>query len=455
MTVPFVAFLVITVAIVIECGVVLLSGSGKMLDLPVAGAAGLVVFGFVGYAMAPRDSSITASQEWLYLVTSICVGALYVATLRSYSISPRRYPRGKQPPPDRPLDLRGRKRLVTLVVAGLAIKAAFQNPFFRFDAEQSNYVSLLANIMSVPVALIAGYELIRLSRRSGHYWWKATLAVAVLMLGLISASRTPMTYTILGLGYMFLRGRHEKRRSPSTAGTMLSRVGLLYVVPLVFVSLVIIASFVKLTTGAIVGGDDPSMDIGNAMRFAQNKGYTDVFQNTCFIEETWGSSVTYEPGATLAALAAGPIPRSIWPTKPKGLSWDLTVTMFGETIARRLSLAPGLVGELWMNGGWLALLLGAPLIAYLQLGLARISVFVQRRTQIPIDAAFAAVWVMTLMQFRGDIYTITVRGGEYVAGVLLLGGFIYRRPRKWRLARRKSGSRTAATISRRPLVLSS
>jgi uncharacterized membrane protein YccC len=112
-----------------------------------------------------------------------------------------------------------------------------------------------------------------------------------------------------------------------------------------------------------------------------------------------------------------------------GLSYPLTLARLGdEGVESGTSLSPGLVGELWMNGGWPGVVLGAILLALFLRGLLSILLSLQRRGW-PVAGAVAVLWIMTMLQARGDFYTITVRGVEYLVGTVLASRLVFGKAR--------------------------
>ena len=73
----------------------------------------------------------------------------------------------------------------------------------------------------------------------------------------------------------------------------------------------------------------------------------------------------FQHGSTLISIAWAPVPRSIWAEKPPvRASTEFSAPIY-EHSWQSASVAgdpPGIVGELWINGGWLAVLVGMPLL---------------------------------------------------------------------------------------------
>lgn len=67
----------------------------------------------------------------------------------------------------------------------------------------------------------------------------------------------------------------------------------------------------------------------------------------------------YQYGSTLLAAIASPVPRALWSGKPEvRMGRDLGPPVFGFDERRTSGDPPGLPGELWVNGGLIAVLIG-------------------------------------------------------------------------------------------------
>lgn len=74
----------------------------------------------------------------------------------------------------------------------------------------------------------------------------------------------------------------------------------------------------------------------------------------------------YQYGETVVSLAWAPIPKSVWPEKPPvRLGPVISPAVFGFDVDRRTGDPPGLIGELWLNGGLIAVVIGMGLFGAL------------------------------------------------------------------------------------------
>jgi hypothetical protein len=67
----------------------------------------------------------------------------------------------------------------------------------------------------------------------------------------------------------------------------------------------------------------------------------------------------YQNGKTMVSFLWAPIPRAVWPNKPPfRLGPEISPAVFGFNVRRITGDPPGLVGELWLNGGLIAVVVG-------------------------------------------------------------------------------------------------
>ena len=67
----------------------------------------------------------------------------------------------------------------------------------------------------------------------------------------------------------------------------------------------------------------------------------------------------YQYGKTVVSILWAPVPKSVWPEKPPvRLGPVISPAVFGFDVDRRTGDPPGLVGELWLNGGVIGVIIG-------------------------------------------------------------------------------------------------
>lgn len=395
----------------------------RILSLEVAYVSGFLAFQLPGYLRETYGRSATAADDRFILSTLLTVAAGIGGFWLWNSLAGRGGSTRLLGPDSVVASEKADQilRLSAVVVLALVAKNLFLNPFEQFDVGRSKYLHLLANLMIVPAALVASEYLLRRRKKSpiGLALW------LVAMLGaLVSGSRTPGVYALFGFMLLYLGSRSLVKRRPEHEAFL--RILAVGVLPVLIGILLVFAGLIKVTLGTLGVTGTTRLEKEALTQQVGTFSYSDVFENTCLLQEVYPDQLAYEPGSSLWALVVGPVPRSLWPEKPRGLAYRLAVERRGPEAAEAgLSLAPGLVGELWVNGGWLGIAMGGVFLAFMSGGLLQFARRVCNAWRCPSGGAESVIWTMTLLQARGDFYTITVRGGEYLAGMLLASIIVF------------------------------
>ena len=103
--------------------------------------------------------------------------------------------------------------------------------------------------------------------------------------------------------------------------------------------------------------------IGSAERFFQGRYFTDVIK-TAHIIRNVPSKMGYLNGQSLIGWLFTPIPTSLWPDKPLFIQVPpiLANVIFGELYN---NVPPGIIAELYLNFGWLGIIVGMFAVGYL------------------------------------------------------------------------------------------
>jgi hypothetical protein len=391
--------------------------SGRILSLDVPFLVGFFVFEFVGYVRNRGVVDCGSNEDryvWTTMVAGTC-GALTLLAVPKAAIASAwsGFPSGAG---DGVEQARRIARCATLIVVAVGTKLLLGNPFIPVEGMFANYLGVIPMLLVVPAAICTC--LVYLTSSPGQERIPLVLTLVVVAIAAVDVSRTPMTYVLFSILLLWVSRR-------GTALTPRGRLTAVAAMPAVFLGFVVLAALLKVATGIVSESFDPDTARESTLAHIESASYTDVYENTCFIEDTFGRSMGYLPFVGVASVVLGPVPRSLWPAKPTGLSLPLTLARIGEQgVETGTSFSPGLVGELWMNGGWPAIWLGAILLGLFLWGLLSILVRLHRRGW-PIVGAVAVLWVSTMLQARGDFYTITVRAAEYLFGTVLASRFIF------------------------------
>ena len=123
-------------------------------------------------------------------------------------------------------------------------------------------------------------------------------------------------------------------------------------------------------------------------------------------------SIPYQNGKTITTWALAPVPRSIWPDKP--------IVNFGPVIGSviygnpRSGVPPGWVGDLYLNQGLPAVLLGSILIGWLLGQLDR-----WRVRQLVYTPAFAVLYIPLTLTFTKNIMSKGIGAAVFNGGIQL------------------------------------
>jgi hypothetical protein len=99
-------------------------------------------------------------------------------------------------------------------------------------------------------------------------------------------------------------------------------------------------------------------------KIVSDQGLVDTFQAASAVAYTYPEKHSYLYGESFWALVANPIPRRFWPDKPVGFGMTIAQEIFGTEMPPT-NFGPSIQGELYANGGLLAVILGVGLVGYL------------------------------------------------------------------------------------------
>jgi oligosaccharide repeat unit polymerase len=89
-----------------------------------------------------------------------------------------------------------------------------------------------------------------------------------------------------------------------------------------------------------------------------SRSWMDIGPNSVVVQRV-PDAYPYQYGKTLVSILWAPVPKTVWPEKPPvRLGPVIGPAVFGFDVNRRTGDPPGLVGELWLNGGLIAVVIG-------------------------------------------------------------------------------------------------
>lgn len=272
---------------------------------------------------------------------------------------------------------------------------------------------------------------------------KRTIPVALLLLFCIACAlgltvpnggRTFMLQLIMPLIFLFYLRRG---RRPSTIGVILT---ILFTIAAanIFVATRNVGHREPLGEAIVHAFTQPGDEIKKFLTAADPSEFTVLAIESHQIAE---GNLKMHPGATIASITFGPIPRKLIGDKPKsGLEW-VTFTLFPATRAARASYGPSFLGDLYADWGFITVIFYCVLI-----GIATrvIWEYFRRNQANPgIQLVFAAMTPMFVILVRNSLPDILARS-IFMTFPVILCVIVCSRPPKGRFGR------LASAVTRRP-----
>jgi len=156
-----------------------------------------------------------------------------------------------------------------------------------------------------------------------------------------------------------------------------------------------------------------------------------VSEDTAFCMRTFGRSQDFLPAHSLYTIVVNPIPREMWPAKPIAFGRVLGQIRQGQygsprATAEGWSIAAGLAGEGYANGGYFGIIFLSLLVGYLCGKAAKCASIGFFMPSYPIIMISLGLYRFSSMFVRGDVHsawTSTV----YPLGVLVIGVWAFGR----------------------------
>jgi len=276
---------------------------------------------------------------------------------------------------------------------------------FGLSSLGANYAALLAYLVTVLASL--GSVLWKGLRPRGVF--AKALTIAIVGFGLITFSRMYLFY-ILGVPLVCWFRMDKNRRLHRWNG----RLGLLVVGMVVLGLAVGIAGVVKGLSGELwwhfYEGRELNQEsvLEETGHYLETAGVAGSYEVCLFILDSYPSRFDYQIGLSAVVAITNLLPRSSFPWKPRAPSILMTDAMLGYKAheATGMSLATSVIGELWMNGGWLAVGVGS-----FAFGLAcrKLLAWASRMRDVNVrDALSAFALLIAAFLPRGDINTAFV-----------------------------------------------
>ncbi len=335
--------------------------------------------------------------QWLHV---LCVWGGYVM-VKGSAVSVRSALRGWAPQ---------RTWLVGLMLVTIFLRLTVFDPRRPLFLSESNYLNQLALLPVACAGVTAAVVVILLSRSPMQWLPRVSIYVCLSLLTIALCfyySRTPLMYGSFVAGMcIFSDAVTYARRRGQEAGL---RLLVLLVLPVLTYGVLTLGSAAKGYSAAMGEVFDVEKLETVMSDHRRNLAFIDAYENAIFAIDTFPSQQDYLWGRSYVAVVLGPVPRSVWPKKPKGFAEHLTVAKRGQDIREAgLSLATSLLGDLWAGGGWVNLILGSVALGGTMGWVTRW--YAANRQSAAVKVIFWQFLFMCLLCQRGDIYIIFSRG---------------------------------------------
>lgn len=223
---------------------------------------------------------------------------------------------------------------------------------------------------------------------------------------ILGTSRTPITYILISLLFLYVWNKYKSLPNLITHYKINTGKVLLIAVIMLFVAGIYKASNIFYEEKSKIS----DLDINYAVEHGYRFEFVDAFQNIFLIKNLFIDKGDFFYGETIFAAFINPIPRFIWPDKPKSLGYLLPERLQGKEPT--LSLSTSFIGEFLVNFSY-----PGPIIGYFLLGIISMYYYKKYR-QNSKDEYFVLIYsvflVLMLLESRGDFLTINVRGLSYI-----------------------------------------
>lgn len=275
-----------------------------------------------------------------------------------------------------------------------------------------NYASLLAFLLPVLASLVRVLWKGLRPRGAGA----KALVIATVGFGLLTFSRMQLFY-ILGVPLLswFRMDKNRRLHHPKRRLEMLA-VGMVILGLSVGIGAVV-KGLAQQLWWVFYEGKEVTQEsvLEETNSYLGTAGATGSYEVLLFILDSYPSRFNYDIGLSAAVAVTNPLPRSIFPWKPTAPSILVTDALLGDNTHDRtgMSLSTSVIGELWMNGGWLAVGVGS-----FAFGLAcrKLVAWASRIRDVNVrDALSAFALLIAAFLPRGDINTAFVISCVYWA----------------------------------------
>ena len=257
-----------------------------------------------------------------------------------------------------------------------------------------------------PIAgLFAGY-LLFIKKEKKSFMLKFILFMIFTSAFFLGTSRTPIAYIILPLLLLFIRERHLRQQLNTTHYRINEFKVLILTIVLMYIGGIYKASNIIYVEGKTL----KDININYALEHAFKFEFVDAFDNIFKLKEIFIDQDNLLWGKSFFAFIVNPIPRYIWPAKPKSLGYILAERFYTEET--EVSLATSFIGELLVNFSYIGAIVG-----YLILGIFSKLFYLKYKKNYRNDVyviPYTLLLTMLILESRGDFLTINIRGLSFI-----------------------------------------
>ncbi len=307
-------------------------------------------------------------------------------------------------------------RLQLLLVGSLILKIFFDpdtivgRVFTEVSRSEGWRQSAMSIVLAVPTALGAISVWIYGGMRKSGSRLRRLFAFLAFAIGLIAISRTPVFYVVLTF-LLLVAWKHRRRLAflPQRLASLiivaaLARAGVFVAAVLKGTNILAVS-----TSGDIRGNWSDVLEI--ATSWEREGAVSDVYGNFMFVIDNYPARYEYQPFLTVSTVALALVPRDWIPWKPMTASYILTGQILMQGVFERVgtSLATSFLGELWMNGGMFAVVIGTCAFA---VGIRWLDFIGCKLLLDEVGQATsrAILCVVSFLTVRGDYISTTFRG---------------------------------------------
>lgn len=395
----------------------------KILNPPVMYFVGSVIFLYPGALLRdPHKWQLNESTEWqaffLIWISIICVGIGYSKKVISIFINhtgPNHVEKFNRNIPN--------TVLISIFILDIAIKVFLDQDTIlgRLNGISIDTENVLGKYLSVLVTIPTAIGCL------AYWFWTNSrsqnmqiriICILMVLVGIYSLSRTPVFYVIGVNAFLFTWNRKRLWES------IVRKIILIIIIVLSLPILTFIAALYKGTNGMVEGAAGGyEMEFSTAYDYANDKqselSVSDVYGNLLFILDNYPTVYSYMPCITCVSLLTAFVPRSIFEDKPWAVAYHITNQILGAEVYERTgsSLATSTVGDLWINGGWIAVIIGSLILGLIGYCFKYLS---DKHGQ---NSSYHYVYLMSLVMFvlipRGDIFSTLFRGMTYLGAAII------------------------------------